>query len=106
MAKKQWLADHLRLGGKLGLDAGAVKVLKTDGKSLLPIGVIEVIGQFERGDVVACVNEAGIEVARGIVNYNSADTSRIKRKASSEIEQILGYVEEAELIHRDNLIVI
>lgn len=105
IAKKQWLADHLRLGGKLVLDAGAVKVLKTDGKSLLSIGVIEVQGQFERGDVVACINEAGIEVARGIVNYNSADTSRIKRKASSEIERILGYVEESELIHRDNLIV-
>ena len=106
IAKKQWLADHLRVGGKLVLDAGAVKVLKTDGKSLLSIGVIDVQGQFERGDVVACINEAGIEVARGIVNYNSADTSRIKRKASSEIEKILGYVEESELIHRDNLIVI
>ena len=106
IAKKQWLADHLRIGGKLVLDAGAVKVLKADGKSLLSIGVIEVVGQFERGDVVACVNEAGIEVARGIVNYNSADTSRIKQKASTEIEQILGYVEESELIHRDNLIVV
>ena len=106
IAKKQWLADHLRVGGKLVLDAGAVKVLKTDGKSLLSIGVLEVQGSFERGDVVACLNEAGVEVARGIVNYNSADTSRIKRKASSEIEKILGYVEESELIHRDNLIVI
>ena len=106
IAKKQWLADHLRVGGKLVLDAGAVKVLKTDGKSLLSIGVIDVQGQFERGDVVACINEAGIEVARGIVNYNSLDTQRIKRKASSEIEKILGYVEESELIHRDNLIII
>ena len=106
IAKKQWLADHLRVGGKLVLDAGAVKVLKTDGKSLLSIGVIDVQGQFERGDVVACINEAGIEVARGIVNYNSADSQKIKRKASSEIEKILGYVEESELIHRDNLIII
>ena len=106
IAKKQWLADHLRVGGKLVLDAGAVKVLKTNGKSLLSIGVMEVQGQFERGDVVACINEAGIEVARGIVNYNSADTQKIKRKTSSEIEQILGYVEESVLIHRDNLIVI
>lgn len=106
IAKKQWLADHLRVGGKLVLDDGAVKVLKTDGKSLLPIGVIEVQGQFERGDVVACVNAAGIEVARGIVNYNATDTARIRRKASSEIEVILGYVEEAELIHRDNLIIV
>jgi glutamate 5-kinase len=106
IAKKQWLADHLRVGGKLVLDAGAVKVLKTDGKSLLSIGVIDVQGQFERGDVVACLNEAGIEVARGIVNYNSNEATRIKRKASSEIEKILGYVEESELIHRDNLIII
>ena len=106
IAKKQWLADHLRVGGKLVLDAGAVKVLKSDGKSLLSIGVIDVKGNFERGDVVACINEAGVEVARGIVNYNSADTQRIKRKTSAEIENILGYVEESELIHRDNLIVI
>ncbi len=106
LAKKQWLADHLRLGGKLILDEGAVKVLKTDGKSLLPIGVIDVQGSFERGDVVACVTESGIEVARGIVNYNSSDARRIKRKASSEIEHILGYIEELELIHRDNLTLI
>ncbi len=106
LAKKQWLADHLRVGGKLVLDAGAVKVLKADGKSLLPIGVIEVKGSFERGDVVACVNEENVEVARGIVNYNSQEAARIMRKASSEIEKILGYVEESELIHRDNLIVI
>jgi glutamate 5-kinase len=106
LAKKQWLADHLRLGGKLVLDAGAVKVLKTDGKSLLPIGVVNVQGQFERGDVVACVDEKNVEVARGIVNYNSLEAARIMRKASSEIEKILGYVEESELIHRDNLIII
>jgi glutamate 5-kinase len=106
LAKKQWLADHLRLGGALVLDAGAVKVLKTEGKSLLPIGVINVQGSFERGDVVACVDEQNVEVARGIVNYNSADSARIMRKASSEIEKILGYVEESELIHRDNLIII
>jgi glutamate 5-kinase len=106
LAKKQWLADHLRLGGTLVLDAGAVKVLKTDGKSLLPIGVINVQGQFERGDVVACVDEKNVEVARGIVNYNSLEAARIMRKASSEIEKILGYVEESELIHRDNMILI
>lgn len=104
IAKKQWLADHLRVGGQLVLDAGAVKVLKTDGKSLLPIGVIAVRGSFERGDVVACVDEAGQELARGIVNYHAADAQRILRKPSNEIEQILGFVEESELIHRDNLI--
>ena len=106
LAKKQWLADHLRTGGKLVLDDGAVKVLKTDGKSLLPIGVVEVQGSFERGDVVACVNSAGSEIARGIVNYNSQEAARIMRKASSEIEKILGYVEESELIHRDNLVLL
>jgi glutamate 5-kinase len=106
LAKKQWLADHLRTGGKLVLDDGAVKVLKTDGKSLLPIGVVDVQGSFERGDVVACVSAAGSEIARGIVNYNSQEVARIMRKASSEIEKILGYVEESELIHRDNMILI
>jgi len=106
LAKKQWLADHLRMGGALVLDAGAVKVLKTDGKSLLPIGVINVQGSFERGDVVSCVDEKNVEVARGIVNYNSLEAARIMRKASGEIEKILGYVEESELIHRDNLVLI
>jgi glutamate 5-kinase len=88
------------------LDAGAVKVLKTKGKSLLPIGVMNVQGSFERGDVVACVNESGVEVARGIVNYNSLETKRIMRKTSGEIEKILGYVEESELIHRDNMVLL
>ena len=106
LAKKQWLADHLRTGGKLVLDDGAVKVLKTDGKSLLPIGVVDVKGSFERGDVVVCVNAGGIEVARGIVNYNSQEAARIMRKPSSEIKSILGYVEESELIHRDNLVLV
>ena len=106
LAKKQWLADHLRTGGKLVLDDGAVKVLKTDGKSLLPIGVVDVQGSFERGDVVACVDATGSEIARGIVNYNSQEAARIMRKSSSEIEKILGYVEESELIHRDNLVLL
>ncbi|HAF00233.1 MAG TPA: glutamate 5-kinase [Methylophilaceae bacterium] len=106
VAKKQWLADHLRLGGKLILDAGAVAVLTKQGKSLLAIGVVDIIGSFERGDVVACVDEHGTELARGIVNYNSQEVARIKRKPSQEIEQILGYIEESELIHRDNLVVL
>lgn len=106
VAKKQWLADHLRLGGKLILDAGAANVLTKEGKSLLAIGVVDVQGTFERGDVVACVNADGVELARGIVNYNSQEVARIKRKPSQEIEQILGYVEESELIHRDNLVVL
>lgn len=105
-ARKQWLADHLRMSGKLVLDAGAVKVLKTDGKSLLPIGVTAVEGYFERGDVVACVDLEGKEIARGLVNYNASEAARIMRKSSSEIESILGYVDAAELIHRDNLILL
>jgi glutamate 5-kinase len=106
VAKKQWLADHLRLGGKLVLDAGAANVLTKEGKSLLAIGVVDVQGTFERGDVVACVSGDGKELARGIVNYNSQEVSRIKRKPSHEIEQILGYVEELELIHRDNMVLL
>lgn len=106
LAKKQWMADHLRVSGELHLDAGAVKVLRTDGKSLLPVGVIAVEGSFERGDVVACLDPQGQTVARGLVNYSSAETARILRQPSSEIASILGYVDEAELIHRDNLILL
>jgi glutamate 5-kinase len=106
LAKKQWMADHLRVSGQLKLDAGAVKVLCNQGKSLLPVGVIAVEGHFERGDVVACIDEQGKEVARGLVNYSASETSRILRKSSSEIETILGYMDEAELIHRDNLILL
>jgi len=106
LAKKQWMADHLRVSGQLKLDAGAVKVLCTEGKSLLPVGVTAVEGHFERGDVVACIDEQGKEVARGLVNYSSSEAGRILRKSSSEIEAILGYMDEAELIHRDNLILL
>jgi len=106
VAKKQWLADHLRTGGKLVLDAGAIDALRVEGKSLLSIGVLDVVGSFERGDVVACVDGVGNEVSRGIVNYNSQEVMRIKGHASHQIEQILGYVEESELIHRDNLVVL
>jgi glutamate 5-kinase len=106
VAKKQWLADHLRFGGQLVLDDGAANVLTKEGKSLLAIGVIDVQGTFERGDVVACINSLGKELARGIVNYNSQEVARIKRKPSHEIEHILGYVEESELIHRDNMVLL
>lgn len=105
-AKKQWLADQLQLRGRLTLDSGAVRVLRDQGKSLLPIGVTAAEGDFERGDVVSCVAPDGQEIARGLVNYGLTDTRRILRKASSEIESILGFVEEPELIHRDNLILI
>ncbi len=106
LAKKQWMADHLRVSGQLKLDAGAVKVLRSEGKSLLPVGVVAVDGSFERGDVVACLDEQGQEIARGLVNYSSAETARILRQTSNQIASILGYVDEAELIHRDNLILL
>ncbi len=103
-ARKQWLADHVQLAGRLVLDAGAVTALASGGKSLLPIGVTAVEGTFERGEVVGCMTPDGREVARGLVNYSAQETARILRKPSSEIEAILGYVDEAELIHRDNLV--
>jgi glutamate 5-kinase len=105
-AKKQWLADHLTVGGRLTLDEGAVKALASGGRSLLPIGVTAVSGEFERGAVVACVDPSGREVARGLVNYSAEETRRIMRKPSSEIEAILGYFDEPELVHRDNLVLL
>jgi glutamate 5-kinase len=105
-ARKQWLADHLQVRGRLALDAGAVKALLEMRKSLLPIGVYDVSGDFERGEVVACCNEQGAEIARGLVNYSAAETRRILKTPSSEIESRLGYVDEPELIHRDNLVLL
>jgi len=105
-ARKQWLADHVRLAGTLSLDAGAVRALAREGKSLLPIGVVACSGQFERGEVVGCLDPQGLEIARGLVNYSAAETQRILRKPSSEIASILGYVDEPELIHRDNLVLL
>jgi glutamate 5-kinase len=105
-ARKQWMADHLRLRGKLVLDAGAIKALVLEGKSLLPVGVRAVEGEFEPGDVVACVDAAGKECARGLVNYSAADTRRIMGQPSAQIADILGVMPESELMHRDNLIVL
>ncbi|MCL2075232.1 MAG: glutamate 5-kinase [Betaproteobacteria bacterium] len=104
-AKKQWLADHLQTAGQLYLDEGACRALKA-GKSLLPIGVISVIGDFERGAAVACIGADGREVARGLANYNGFESRRIARHPSQEIESLLGYVADSEMIHRDNLILI
>lgn len=105
-ARKQWLADHLQVAGTLNVDAGAARALRSGGKSLLPVGVKNVKGEFERGAVVACLSPDGIEVARGLVNYNSQESRRIAGRGSGEIEAILGYVNEPELIHRDNLVVL
>ncbi|HYT15279.1 MAG TPA: glutamate 5-kinase [Burkholderiales bacterium] len=105
-ARKQWLADHVQVAGKLSIDTGAAKALRTGGKSLLPIGVKSVEGDFERGAVVACVAPDGAEIARGLVNYSAQESRRIAGHASSEIEAILGYIDEPELIHRDNLVLL
>ncbi len=105
-ARKQWLANHLKVSGTLQLDDGAVKMLKTSGKSLLPVGVTAVTGNFIRGEIVSCVSTDGTEIARGLVNYNAIEAARIKGKPTSEIETILGYIDEPELVHRDNLVLL
>lgn len=102
-ARKQWLAGQLKVQGKLVLDDGAVQVLKTSGRSLLPVGVVGVEGNFERGEVVACYSSSGQEIARGLVNYSAEEARKIMRQSSDKIESLLGYVGEPELIHRDNL---
>ena len=101
-ARKQWLADHLQLAGDLVIDDGAVAALKS-GKSLLPVGVVEVRGDFERGAVVACRSLAGDEVARGLVNYSASECRRIARKPTAEIANLIGYLDEPELVHRNNM---
>jgi glutamate 5-kinase len=103
-ARKQWMADHLQLRGGVTVDAGAAQKLKLEGKSLLPIGVIAVEGDFLRGDVIAVRDADGAAIARGLANYSAAETRLIARKASSQIESILGYAAEPELIHRANLV--
>ena len=105
MARKRWLAGQLKAKGVVEVDNGAARVLKESGKSLLPIGVIGVQGSFQRGDLVSCVDGQGYEVARGLVNYSADETRKILRQPSGQIEAILGYVDEPELIHRDNLVV-
>jgi len=105
-ARRQWMVDHLHTAGEVVIDAGAVVKLTRDGKSLLPIGVLAVKGEFKRGQVVTCVDENGKPLARGLSNYASSEVRRIMRHSSSEIEGILGFVEGHELIHRDNLVLL
>jgi len=104
-ARKQWLAGQLQVKGQLVLDAGAVKVLTQQGRSLLAVGVRQVVGTFTRGDLVSCVNADGVEVARGLVNYNANEAVRILGQSTESIAGILGYREDDELIHRDNLVI-
>ncbi len=105
-ARRQWMADHLQLRGGVVLDSGAVRALQEEGKSLLSVGVKSVVGEFQRGEVVAIVDSEGKEIARGLANYNASETRRIAGKPSTQIEAELGYVDEPELIHRDNLVML
>ena len=105
-ARKQWLAGHLRPSGTVSLDAGAIKVLQSNGGSLLSVGVTAVSGNFLRGDLISCLDQSGCEIARGLVNYSASESNKIKGHSSQQIEKILGYVDEQELIHRDNLVLI
>ena len=103
-ARKQWMADHLQLRGAVTVDAGAVAKVRDEGKSLLPIGMTSVQGEFSRGDVIAIRDADGVEVARGLANYSSAEARLICRKPSQEFEKLLGYTGESEMIHRTNLV--
>jgi glutamate 5-kinase len=105
-ARKRWLAGQQRVKGRLHLDDGAVQVVTRSGKSLLPVGVRQVEGRFRRGELVACLAPDGREVARGLVNYDSDEAQRLAGRASRQIEELLGYPGEPELIHRDNLVVL
>jgi len=106
VARKKWLADNLKSNGKIYIDQGAEKALIHKGKSLLVAGVTKVIGTFDRGEVIQCVNESGHEILKGLVNYNSEEVKKIIGVSSDKIESILGYVNESSLIHRDNMIII
>ena len=103
-ARKQWMSDHLQLKGAVSVDAGAAKKLRDAGKSLLPIGVVDVHGDFQRGDVIAVRGADGSELARGLANYSSSEARLIARHPSAEFERLLGFAAEPELIHRDNLV--
>jgi glutamate 5-kinase len=103
-ARKQWMADHLQLRGAVVVDRGACVKVRDEGKSLLPIGMVLVEGDFARGDVIAVRDDAGLEIARGLANYSSSEARLLCRKPSAEIEKFLGYAAEPEMLHRDNLV--
>ena len=103
-ARKQWMADHLQLRGSISVDKGAVDKVRAQGKSLLPIGMTAVVGEFSRGEVIAILDPQGVEIARGLANYASAEARLLCRKPSGEIEACLGYSAEPEMVHRDNLV--
>jgi len=103
-ARKRWMADHLQLRGAVVVDAGAAAKVRAEGKSLLPIGMTSVSGEFSRGDVIAVRDVDGVELARGLANYSSVEARLLCRKPSSEFERLLGYVAEPEMVHRDNMV--
>ncbi len=105
-ARKQWMVDHLQLRGAVLVDAGAALKLRSEGKSLLPIGIHEVQGEFARGDVIAIRTLQGVEVARGLANYSAAEARLIARRPSAQIETLLGYANEPEMVHRTNLVLV
>jgi len=105
-ARKQWLAGQSQTSGSLKIDQGAADVLSRNGKSLLAVGVVDVKGDFKRGEIVACIDPQGREIARGLVNYDASETRRIMGQSSDKFEQLLGYVDSAELIHRDDMILL
>ena len=105
-ARKQWLASHLQTRGRIMIDDGAVQVLCKGGRSLLPVGVKGVSGQFRRGEMVSCVDQEGREVARGLINYDADEARAIAGRASDRIVDVLGYVSDEEMIHRDNLVIV
>ena len=100
------MLNHIKAKGKLYLDSGAIIALVRLNKSLLPVGIVKIDGSFDRGDLVICVTEKGVEVARGLINYSSLEAQKISGLLSEQIEKVLGYVEEPEVIHKDNLILI
>ena len=104
--RKQWLAGSLTVQGSLKLDDGAVQVITKSGSSLLPVGISAVNGVFRRGELVSCLNANGVEIARGLVNYNSDEALKIAGQASKQLSEILGYGGDEEMIHRDNLVVL
>ena len=106
VARKQWLAVQLQVKGRLHLDAGAVRALRAAGKSLLPVGVVAIEGRFSRGDLVTCLDPNGVEVARGLVNYDTEQALSLVGKTTHRIEALLGHVDDPELIHRDNLVLV
>jgi glutamate 5-kinase len=105
-ARKQWMVDHLQLRGAVIIDQGAVRKLRNEGKSLLPIGMVDVVGEFWRGDVIVIRDDQNADVARGLANYSSGEARLIMRKSSSEFQALLGYPGDPEMVHRDNMVML